>query len=207
MYQLLGHCSGVMDQILPKGPKVIFSRCSKIQFAFSEWLRLVKNQSPGSLRQYLTTNVLWGEFQRITAVQTVNHGLFWITSFPACQCPHRTDHLPPFSNWKELFWMKIWKELDMMLRSKFEPEGLFQTWETVSWGSGRSRDGTAPSLQKKIQQIQHLIFDHVDHQSPHGWWDQHCPRPCRRATCGRTWKSPSESWPVRSVRRHLHFEN
>ena len=150
MYQLFGHCSGVMDQILPKGPKVIFSRCSKIQFAFSEWLRLVKNQSPGSLRQYLTTNVLWGEFQRITAVQTVNHGLFWITSFPACQCPHRTDHLPPFSNWKELFWMKIWKELDMMLRSKFEPEGLFQTWETVSWGSGRSRDGTAPSLQKEL---------------------------------------------------------
>ena len=150
MYQLLGHCSGVMDQILPKGPKVIFSRCSKIQFAFSEWLRLVKNQSPGSLRQYLTTNVLWGEFQRITAVQTVNHGLFWITSFPACQCPHRTDHLPPFSNWKELFWMKIWKNLDMMLRSKFEPEGLFQTWETVSWGSGRSRDGTAPSLQKEL---------------------------------------------------------
>ena len=149
MYQLFGHCSGVMDQILPKGPKVIFSRCSKIQFAFSEWLRLVKNQSPGSLRQYLTTNVLWGEFQRITAVQTVNHGLFWITSFPACQCPHRTDHLPPFSNWKELFWMKIWKELDMMLRSKFEPEGLFQTWETVSWGSGWSRDGTAPSLQKE----------------------------------------------------------
>ena len=149
MYQLLGHCSGVMDQILPKGPKVIFSRCSKIQFAFSEWLRLVKNQSPGSLRQYLTTNVLWGEFQRITAVQTVNHGLFWITSFPACQCPHRTDHLPPFLNWKELFWMKIWKNLDMMLRSKFEPEGLFQTWETVSWGSGRSRDGTAPSLQKE----------------------------------------------------------
>ena len=149
MYQLLGHCSGVMDQILPKGPKVIFSRCSKIQFAFSEWLRLVKNQSPGSLRQYLTTNVLWGEFQRITAVQTVNHGLFWITSFPACQCPHRTDHLLPFSNWKELFWMKIWKNLDMMLRSKFEPEGLFQTWETVSWGSGRSRDGTAPSLQKE----------------------------------------------------------
>ena len=149
MCQLFGHCSGVMDQILPKGPKVIFSRCSKIQFAFSEWLRLVKNQSPGSLRQYLTTNVLWGEFQRITAVQTVNHGLFWITSFPACQCPHRTDHLPPFSNWKELFWMKIWKNLDMMLRSKFEPEGLFQTWETVSWGSGRSRDGTAPSLQKE----------------------------------------------------------
>ena len=150
MYQLFGHCSGVMDQILPKGPKVIFSRCSKIQFAFSEWLRLVKNQSPGSLRQYLTTNVLWGEFQRITAVQTVNHGLFWITSFPACQCPHRTDHLLPFSNWKELFWMKIWKNLDMMLRSKFEPEGLFQTWETVSWGSGRSRDGTAPSLQKEL---------------------------------------------------------
>ena len=150
MYQLLGHCSGVMDQILPKGPKVILSRCSKIQFAFSEWLRLVKNQSPGSLRQYLTTNVLWGEFQRITAVQTVNHGLFWITSFPACQCPHRTDHLLPFSNWKELFWMKIWKNLDMMLRSKFEPEGLFQTWETVSWGSGRSRDGTAPSLQKEL---------------------------------------------------------
>ena len=156
MYQLFGHCSGVMDQILPKGPKVIFSRCSKIQFAFSEWLRLVKNQSPGSLRQYLTTNVLWGEFQRITAVQTVNHGLFWITSFPACQCPHRTDHLPPFLNWKELFWMKIWKNLDMMLRSKFEPEGLFQTWETVSWGSGRSRDGTAPSLQK--ESLSDLIF-------------------------------------------------
>ena len=158
MYQLFGHCSGVMDQILPKGPKVIFSRCSKIQFAFSEWLRLVKNQSPGSLRQYLTTNVLWGEFQRITAVQTVNHGLFWITSFPACQCPHRTDHLPPFSNWKELFWMKIWKNLDMMLRSKFEPEGLFQTWETVSWGSGRSRDGTAPSLQKELSSDLIFIF-------------------------------------------------
>ena len=131
MYQLLGHCSGVMDQILPKGPKVIFSRCSKIQFAFSEWLRLVKNQSPGSLRQYLTTNVLWGEFQRITAVQTVNHGLFWITSFPACQCPHRTDHLPPFSNWKRIVLdenmkKKIWCwDPNLNLRDFFRLEKRF----------------------------------------------------------------------------------
>ena len=139
MYQLFGHCSGVMDQILPKGPKVIFSRCSKIQFAFSEWLRLVKNQSPGSLRQYLTTNVLWGEFQRITAVQTVNHGLFWITSFPACQCPHRTDHLPPFSNWKELFLMKIWTwhvvEIQIWTWGTFSDlrNGFLGLWAKQGW--------------------------------------------------------------------------
>lgn len=44
---------------------------------------------------------LWGNFHRITAgVQTVNHGSFWITSSPGCQCPHRTGHLQPFSSWK-----------------------------------------------------------------------------------------------------------
>ena len=125
MYQLLGHCSGVMDQILPKGPKVIFSRCSKTSLPFLSgcvWWRTKAQVRSDSIWPQMSSggNFRGSQLFKLSITGCSESQVFLRVNV---HIERTTSRL--FQTENKLFWMKIW-------RKKYDVEIQIWTWGTFS---------------------------------------------------------------------------